>query len=260
MELYQVVILSLVEGTTEFLPISSTAHLILTSHLLGIPTSDFLSTFEISIQVGAIGAVAYVFFDKIRNQKSLLYKACIGFVPTGIIGLLLYKHIKVMFNDPFVPVLALFLGGIAIISIETYFKKKLIKKPQKLKNLSELTYKDSLLIGLIQSVSMIPGVSRAASSIFGGLLLKYDRKSSVEFAFLLAIPTMTAATTLDLIKSTPSFSASQLFQLFLGVVLSFVTALIVIKWLLKYIQKNDFIGFGIYRIILSILYYLLFLK
>lgn len=260
MEIYQIIILSVVEGATEFLPISSTAHLILTSNLLSIASTNFLSSFEISIQVGAIGAILYLYFGKIRSQTPLLYKACVGFVPTGILGLIFYKYIKLLFNNPFVPVVTLFIGGIAIICIELYFKDRAKNSKLTTKSLSNLTYKDSLMIGLMQSISMVPGVSRAAASIFGGMILKLDRKSAVEFSFLLAIPTMAAATAFDLTKSASSFSSSQILQLIFGIVLSFITALVVIKWLLRYIQTNNFMVFGIYRIVLSVIYYLVFLR
>lgn len=256
MNLLDVIILSIIEGVTEFLPISSTAHLILTSSILQIPTSEFLATFEISIQVGAIAAVTFLYFDKIRTQKNLFYKACIGFIPTGIIGLTLYKYIKISLSDPFVPVVALFLGGIAIILIELYFGKK--QKTQT-KNLNNMTYKDALIIGLYQSIAMIPGVSRAAASIFGGMTLKFDRKSAVEFSFLLAVPTMIAATFLDLYKSAGNFSGEEYMFIVIGIVLSFISALIVIRWLLQYVQRNNFVLFGIYRIALSIIFYLLFI-
>ncbi|MDO8269397.1 MAG: undecaprenyl-diphosphatase UppP [Candidatus Levybacteria bacterium] len=258
MELYHVFVLSTVEGVTEFLPISSTAHLILTSRILSIPNSEFLTTFEVAIQLGAILAVSVLYFKKIMGHIDLLYKACIGFIPTGILGFLFFDYIKALFNSTFVPVLTLFLGGILIIIIEIYFKKTNHKK--ELKSLSNFTYKDALMVGLIQSVSMIPGVSRAAASIFGAMALKFDRQSAVEFSFLLAIPTMVAATGLDLVKTAPSFTPQQGLFLALGIILSFVTALVVIKWLIQYVQKNDFIGFGIYRIVLSIIYYLLFVK
>ena len=257
------IILSIVEGLTEFLPISSTAHLILTSHMLSIPMSEFLSTFEIAIQIGAIAAVAVVYYRKILESKALFYKACIGFIPTGILGLLFFKHIKLLLNSSFVPVAALFIGGIVIIAIEIYFKsvaKSHKTEDNRLKTLDKLSYKDALLVGLIQSISMIPGVSRSAASIFGGMALKFDREAAVEFSFLLAIPTMAAATGLDIVKSAQAFTSTQVFDLILGIVVSFFVALLVIKWLLKYVQKNNFIGFGIYRIVLSIAYYLIFVK
>lgn len=260
MELYQVIILSIVEGLTEFLPISSTAHLILTSHLLQIKQTDFLATFEIAIQIGAIAAVAVVYYRKILDNKALFYKACIGFIPTGILGFLFYKDIKLLLSNSFVPVIALFVGGIAIIIIELYFKSKASSQKPVAKSINKLTYKDALLIGLIQSISMIPGVSRSAASIFGGMALKLDRASAVEFAFLLAIPTMTVVTAGDIIKSAGTFNASQIFDLSVGIIVSFFVALLVIKWLLKYVQKNNFIGFGVYRIVIAIIYYLVFLK
>lgn len=269
MDILQVIILGIVEGFTEFLPISSTAHQILASHILSIAQTDFLSSFEIVIQIGAIAAVAVVFYKRIMANKALLYKACIGFIPTGILGFILIKHIKNLLHSDLVPVITLFVGGIIIILLEVYFKKSSKSKVQSLKtvnnerstkNLAHLTYKDAVTIGLIQSISMIPGVSRSAASIFGGMALRLDRESAVEFSFLLALPTMVAATGLDLVKSGHSFNQAQIIDLILGTAVSFIVALIVIKWLLKYVQKHDFIGFGIYRIVLSILYFLLFIR
>ncbi len=260
MDLSHVLILSVVEGVTEFIPVSSTAHLVLTSHALDIPTSAFLSTFEISIQLGAIGAVCVVTGRKILSDKKLLYKALVGFVPTGILGFTLIKYIKPLLSDPFIPVAALFLGGIAIVGIELFIKQKGKSKEQMNKDLKDMSYKDALIIGLIQSVSMIPGVSRSAASIFGGMALKLDRKSATEYSFLLAIPTMISATGLSLLSDAPSFSLSELAYFFIGIVGSFVSALLVIKWLMGYIKRNDFIVFGIYRIFIAIAYYLIFLR
>ena len=261
MNVLHVIILSVIEGVTEFLPISSTAHQILASHILQMPQTDFLATFEITIQVGAIAAVIVLFYKKILTNKQLFYKACIGFIPTGVLGLLLFKHIKVLLNDSFIPVATLFIGGIIIIGIEMYFSKKTMSQNTQIKtqNLKKMTYKDALIIGLIQSISMIPGVSRSAASIFGAMLLKFDRDAAVEFSFMLAIPTMFVATGYDLVKSVNTISSNQIFYLILGILISFLTALAGIKWLLKYVQSNNFIGFGIYRIILSIIYFLLFI-
>lgn len=257
MTIFQTLILSLVEGITEFLPISSTAHLILTSHILGISPNDFLSTFEVAIQIGAIAAVAFWYLGKIKSNFSILIKACIGFIPTGLIGFLLYDRIKLLFNNPFVPVATLFIGGIAIILLELLVFKK---ERNNSTNLQNLSYKSALLIGLFQSISMIPGVSRAAASIFGGQVLKLTRKDAVEFSFLIAIPTMTAATGFDLLEQARSFNSEEILILIIGIAGSFISALIVIKWLLKYIQNNSFVVFGIYRIIVSILYYIIFLR
>lgn len=261
MDLINVVILSVVEGLTEFLPISSTAHQILASHLLSMPQNEFLSTFEIAIQVGAIAAVVVVYYKKVISNKQLFYKACIGFIPTGILGLLLFKYIKALLSSSIIPITALFIGGIIIIGIEIYLKDKGESvKGKGNRTLTHLTYKDALLIGLMQSVSMIPGVSRSAASIFGGMLLKFDRESAVEFSFLLAIPTMIAATGLDLIKSAKTITSGQVFDLTLGTIIAFFVALLVIKWLIKYVAKNNFIWFGIYRIVLATIYFLVFLR
>jgi undecaprenyl-diphosphatase len=260
MDIPQVLILSAVEGITEFLPISSTAHLILTSHVLAIPSSEFLSTFEISIQLGAIGAVCTVYGNKIFQDKKILGKALVGFIPTGILGLTLYKGIKGLLADPIVPVIALFVGGIAIIGIEQFFKSQNKDKKITTKDLSKMTYKDSLLIGLMQSVSMIPGVSRSAASIFGGMALKFDRQAAVDFSFMLAIPTMALATGYELLKTGFNYSSYELLLLLIGIIASYITALLAIKWLLRYIKNNNFIWFGVYRIVLSILYYFIFLR
>lgn len=262
MDIIQAIILSIVEGLTEFLPISSTAHLILTSHILGMSQTEFLATFEIAIQIGAIAAVAAIYYKKILSNKSLFIKACVGFIPTGILGLVVYKHIKILLSSSLVPVIALFVGGIVIIGIEMYLKKTEDRrqKTKEPKTLSTLSYKDALLIGLIQSISMIPGVSRSAASIFGGMSLRLDRQSAVEFSFMLAIPTMAAATGLDLLKSADSFKSDQVMLLIIGILGSFITALLVIKWLLKYVQTNNFIWFGVYRIIVSVIYFLIFLR
>jgi undecaprenyl-diphosphatase len=177
-----------------------------------------------------------------------------------------------------VPVVTLFIGGILIIGIEMYFKKLDIRRRHEMastigvqktldsskkvgvRSLKQITYKDAIVVGLIQSISMIPGVSRSAASIFGGMALRLDREAAVEFSFLLAIPTMAAATGLDIVKSAQFFTSIQIIDLIIGTVIAFITALIIIRWLLIYIQKNNFIGFGIYRIILSIIYYLIFLR
>jgi undecaprenyl-diphosphatase len=204
-------------------------------------------------------AVVVLFYKKIISDKQLFYKACIGFIPTGLFGVVLFKYIKELLSDSFIPVTTLFIGGVVIILIERYLRRQTTTHHLKLKTLTNLSYKDALIVGLIQSISMIPGVSRSAASIFGAMALKFDREAAVDFSFLLAIPTMFVATGYDLVKSASTISSGQIYYLILGTLISFVTALIVIKWLLRYVQKNNFIGFGIYRIVLSIIYFLLFI-
>lgn len=256
MNLIDVIILSIVEGITEFLPISSTGHLILTSRILNIPSTEFVKTFEIVIQLGAILAVFVLYWRRILNNFSLVGKVLTAFIPTVILGLIFYDIIKtILLESTLVVVIALFIGGIALIALELYFKDHKEKK----KNLDSLTYKNAFIIGLFQSISMIPGVSRAAATIFGGLFMNLNRTAAVEFSFLLAVPTMAAASGLDLVKSSGSFTNQEIMQLVIGTVLSFIVALIVIKWLLKFIQTHTFIPFGIYRIILAIIFAIFFL-
>lgn len=255
MDFLFLVVLGIIEGITEFLPISSTGHIILASKILGVSNSKIMGTFEIAIQLGPILAVTLLYYQKLLSQKNLIYKALVGFIPTGILGLLVYKKIKLLLQNEWITVASLFLGGIAIIVIEWFFKNK----KWKTKSLTDMTFKDAFLVGLIQSLAMIPGVSRSASSIFGGMALKLDRKSAVEFSFFLAIPTMVVATGYDLLKNISKFNSSDLIAISLGTLVSSITAIIVIKWLMKYVQTNDFTSFAIYRIVFALLYVALFL-
>lgn len=254
MDLLQAVILSIIEGITEFLPISSTGHLILTSDILKIAQTDFVKSFEIIIQLGAILAVVFLYWKKLLNSKLLILKILAAFVPTAIIGFILFHFIKqFLIGNTSVTLWALFLGGIALIVIEKFYKEK----PNHLDNIEKLSYKNAVVIGLIQSISMIPGVSRAAATILGGLFVGLKRKTAVEFSFLLAIPTMVAATGLDLVKSNFSFTGEEWGFLFIGFVGAFVTAHMAIKYFLKYIEKHTFVAFGVYRIVLTIAFWLL---
>lgn len=187
----------------------------------------------------------------------MIKRVLIAFIPTAIIGITAYKFIKqYLIGNSEIVLLSLFLGGIVLIAVELLFKAK----SQKLKAKSQISYEKAFVIGLFQSVSMIPGVSRAAATIIGGMLVGLPRKTAVEFSFLLAIPTMLAATALDLKETSFIFDSNQWVALGVGFVISFIVALIAIKWLLKYVQNHNFVAFGIYRIILSIIYFLVFLS
>lgn len=252
MDVFQALIFSLVEGVTEFLPISSTGHLVLTSTLLHIPQTEFVKSFEIIIQLGAILAVVVLYWKRLLVSKNVILMILTSFIPTAILGLLFYKVIKeVLLGNPLVTVGALFFGGVALILIELLHKGKTYPVTK----LEDISYKQALIIGLSQSVSMIPGVSRAAATIVGGLLLGVDRKTAVEYSFLLAVPTMVAATGLDVLKSDLVFSGSELMLLAVGFIGSFLVALVAIKLLLSFIQQYTFISFGIYRIILALLFW-----
>ncbi len=248
----QVIILGIVEGITEFLPISSTAHLILVSDLLRLAQTEFMKSFEIIIQLGAILAVVFLYWRAFLNTD-VLKRLVIAFIPTGILGLVFYKVIKhYLLGNTSVVLWSLFLGGLILIIFEKWYKEK----ENSLEEIANIPYRQCLIIGLFQSVAMIPGVSRSAATIIGGLLLGLRRKTIVEFSFLLATPTMLAATGLDLIKNANAFSIEQFDLLSVGFVVSFVTAIIGIKFLLAYIQKNNFIAFGVYRIAIVILFLL----
>lgn len=252
MNFLHVFILSVVEGITEFLPISSTGHLILVSKLLGIATTDFSKTFEIVIQLGAIMAVVVLYSRKLLTSWDLIKKLVVAFIPTAIVGFTLYPLIKnVLLGSSAITLNALFWGGIALIGVEWFLKRK----KSEAENPSEISYKQALIVGTFQSLSVIPGVSRAAATIVGGLLTGLDRQTATEFSFLLAIPTMFAASTLDIYRSRHLIAQSGFLTLFAGTVLSFFFAMIAVKFLIGYVKKHDFTAFGIYRIALSILFW-----
>jgi undecaprenyl-diphosphatase len=253
MTIIQSVIMGIVEGLTEFLPISSTAHLIFTGALLKIPSSEFLKSFEISIQLGAILAVAIIYFQRIIKNFGLVWKIAAAFIPTSIIGLALYKIVKGFLMESYLVIaISLILGGIIIIVFEKYYGKK-IQEEDKDGDLEAITYKQAIKLGIIQALAIVPGVSRAGATIIGGLALGIKRKAIVEFSFLLAIPTMLAATVLDIYKNPTFFSSGQTTVWLIGFVMSFITAIIGVKFLIKYVQKNNFIVFGWYRIILGLI-------
>jgi undecaprenyl-diphosphatase len=253
MNFIHVLILSAVEGFTEFLPISSTGHMILASKLLGIAETDFVKTFEIVIQLGAILAIVVLYFKKFLSSWSLIKKLITAFIPTAVVGFTLYPLIKeVLLGSSSITLNALFWGGIALIGIEWFLRRK----KTAVKKTGEITYKQALIIGSFQSISVIPGVSRAAATIIGGLLTGLDRETATEFSFLLAVPTMIAATGLDVYKSRDMITKGGVLTLFVGSVLSFFFAIIAVKFLVNYVKKHDFTSFGIYRIALSILFWI----
>lgn len=253
MDVLHAIILSVVEGITEFLPISSTGHLVLVSDILKISQTDFVKSFEIIIQLGAILAVVVLYWKRFLLSKILCLKVLTAFIPTAVIGFGLYKLIKLfLLGNTAVTLWAIFLGGIALIVIEKLYKEQ----PHHLDAIERLSYKNAFLIGLIQSLSMIPGVSRAAATILGGLFVGLKRKAAVEFSFFLAIPTMAAATGLDVIKTSFAFTSQEWGVLLIGFVGAFITALLAIKYFVQYVQKHNFVAFGVYRIILALLFWI----
>ena len=257
MDIIHVIILGVVEGITEFLPISSTGHLILTSKLLALQETEFLKTFEISIQLGAIFAVVVLYWKRFLLNQEIIKRIAVAFLPTAVLGLAFYKIIKTyLLSSSLVVVYSLFIGGVILIIFELFYKKKISNK-QLINDIEKISYKQSFLIGLFQSIAMIPGVSRSGATIIGGLSLGLSRVAIVEFSFLLAVPTMAAATGLDLLKNASIFTLNQAFLLAVGLVVSFTVAILGIKFLLSFIRKYSFIGFGVYRMIIGIIGWLI---
>ena len=247
MTLLQALILGIIEGLTEFLPVSSTAHLILANQALRIAETEFVKSFDIIIQLGAILSVVVLYWKKFWNVE-VLTKLTVAFIPTGIIGLTVYELVKgyLLENVPLV-VFALVAGGIALI----LFDRRRVEGGDAI-DFTEITYKRALLIGLFQALAMIPGTSRSAATIIGGSLLGVSRRTIVEFSFMLAVPTMLAASLYDLLKSHEAI-ATDLPALAVGFVVSFATAILAIKGFLAVVKRRSFAAFGLYRIVLGII-------
>jgi undecaprenyl-diphosphatase len=251
MNLFQTILLSIVEGVTEFLPISSTGHMILAGTMMKLAKTEFVKSFEIIIQFGAILAVLVLYWKKLFLNLQTFLRVAFAFIPTAVVGLILYKFIKsVLLGNPWIVVTSFAVGGIILILVELIHKEK----EEHAGTIDSMNLSQAILIGCAQSLSIIPGVSRSAATIIGARLLGMKRKPAVEFSFLLAIPTMAAATGLDLLKSGKHFTGSQYELLGIGLFVSFITALVVVKWFIGFVQKNSFIPFGIYRIVIAIVF------
>ncbi len=250
MNLFDVVILSLVEGLTEFLPVSSTGHLIVLSELLGLSVGSFGTSFNIAVQLGAILAIVLLYWRSVWWDHRLAGRIVLAFLPTALVGLIFYPLIKehLLVNSELVAIMFL-LGGLALIGFELWHARR----AESAVDLSEVSTKQALIIGLFQTVAIIPGVSRSAATIVGGLWLGLKRQVIVEFSFLLAVPTMAAAVSFDLLQSAPVFTAAEFGWLLLGFILSFIFAWLSVKFLLIYITRYSFIPFGVYRIVVGII-------
>lgn len=257
MGFFEAIILGVVEGITEFLPVSSTGHLILASELLKITQTNFVKSFEIGIQLGAILAVVFLYRKIIFAGKEYWIRILSAFLPTAFFGLIFYKIVKqFLLGSSIITVLALFTGGVLLIVLEKIYQKK---KPS-FEKVAQMSLKKAFLIGIFQSVSIIPGVSRSGATIIGGLFLGLKRETAAEFSFLLAVPTMLAATVLDLTKNSTDFTKNEYLLMTIGFAAAFITAIFTIRYFLSYLRKHDFILFGVYRIVLAILFWLFILK
>ncbi len=242
-------ILGIIEGLTEFIPVSSTAHLLITGHILGMPTDQFLEALSICIQSGAILAAVFYFWKLVFKNKSLFGKVIVGFIPTGIAGLLLYPVIKSLLGSTAIIGVALIIGGIGLL---------LIKPVDEPTAPTDVTYKQAFWIGLMQIFAFIPGISRAGATLIGGTLLRIPRATIVTFSFLLAIPTILGASVVE-IRHVTGISGGQWTLIAFGTIVAFVTALFTIKFFINLLTKKPLSWFGWYRIAIGLVV-LLFIK
>ena len=287
-EFLKVLILSIVEGVTEFLPVSSTGHLILVNEFVKLNPPEFSNAFNVIIQLGAIFSVVVIYFQRLNpwdysktrkyfpknyenlNGQSRFYfrlthpdsrtmelwkRVIVGILPAGVLGFLFDDFIDEHLFNPMVVATMLLLWGLIIIFVEKRNDNKIGFVHD---NITNVPYKTVLAIGFFQALAMIPGTSRSAATIMGAMILGLSREAAAEFSFFLAIPTMLGATLLKVVKNVHDFAGSQWLLIVIGMVLSFVVAYIVIKKFMEYISKNDFIPFGIYRIILAVIVFMYF--
>jgi undecaprenyl-diphosphatase len=243
MNILQAIIIAIVEGLTEFLPVSSTGHMIITSSLMGISSQSFTKVFTIAIQFGAILSVVVLYWRRFFQSFDFYVKLLIAFIPAAIIGKLFNDQIDALLENVTVVALSLILGGIILLFIDKWL---VVKENDE----QPLTSAAAFKIGLFQCIAMIPGVSRSAATIIGGLTQKLTRKSAAEFSFFLAIPTMFAATAYKMLKFYQSgeFKTEQLSLLLIGNLVAFVVALLAIKGFVGYVSRYGFKVFGYYRI------------
>jgi undecaprenyl-diphosphatase len=251
--LLAVIILGIVEGLTEYLPVSSTGHLILATELIGFDLARW-AVFNIAIQPGAILAIVVLYWRTFRDVLVGLFHSSpdafrfvrnllIAFLPAVVIGLLLGEYIDLLLENAVVVAWALIIGGFAILAVERY------ANPSDCGGVSNVTLRQSVMIGLVQTLAMIPGVSRSGATILGAMSFGVDRKTAAEFSFFLAVPTLTGATALQLFKNRDQIEAAQLGWIGLGSIVSFIVAIVVVKAFLAIILRYGFAPFAWYRIV-----------
>lgn len=244
MTTFQAIIIAIVEGITEFLPISSTGHMIITQELLGMEINDFVKAFTVNIQFGAILSVVVLYWKRFFQTLEFYYKLFVAFIPAAILGFLLSDYIDLLLENVVVVAIMLVLGGIVLLFVDKWFNKP--AKDQTIK------YPTAFKIGLFQCIAMIPGVSRSAATIVGGMSQKLDRKTAAEFSFFLAVPTMFAAAGYKLLQNYKSITPDNIDTLIIGNVVAFVVALVAIKFFISFLTKYGFKVFGYYRIVVGL--------
>ena len=252
---FKAIFLGIIEGLTEFIPVSSTAHLIIFSQILSFDAIRN-NVFEIAIQIGGISAIAVIYFKKLnnillkvyeKNNQKFIDNLALAFIPAVAIGLLAHDFIKKYLFSNLIIAFSLIIGGVVIILVERFHQKFTVK------NIENIEKPTALAIGFCQCLAMIPGVSRSGATIMGAMLFGVERKVATEFSFFLAIPTIGSACLYDIYKNFSTLSFDDFELILVGVISSFISSLIVIKWLLKFIGTHSFAGFGYYRIAIGIL-------
>lgn len=245
MTLFETLLIALVEGLTEFLPVSSTGHMVITEYFLGIKSNDFVKAFTVNIQFGAILSVVVLYWRRFfQTTPDFYFKLFVGFLPAAAVGFLIDDFVDSMLGNVLVVAVSLIIGGVVLIFIDGLIKSN---------DRTEITYKNSFITGCIQCIAMVPGVSRSAATIIGGMLQKLNRKTAAEFSFFLAVPTMLAASGYKLLKNHEMlFSHSENIKtLVIGNIAAFLVALIAIKFFISFLQKHGFKVFGYYRILVG---------
>jgi undecaprenyl-diphosphatase len=248
MELIHVIILAIIEGLTEFLPVSSTGHMIIASSAMGIANNDFVKLFTVAIQLGAILSVVVLYFKRFFRTFDFYIKLFVAFVPAMVFGLLFSDKIDELLESALTVGITLFVGGIILLFVDKWFNQPTIE------NEDDISYATALKIGLFQCIAMIPGTSRSAATIIGGMAQKLTRKAAAEFSFFLAVPTMFAATAkkmYDFYKDGHVFTGEEIKLLAVGNLIAFVVALLAIQSFITFLQRKGFVLFGWYRIIIG---------
>ncbi|MDB5011946.1 MAG: UDP-diphosphatase [Daejeonella sp.] len=257
MTIFQSIILAIIEGLTEFLPVSSTGHMIIGAALMGLKSTQFVKLFIVAIQLGAILYVIVLYFKRFFQSLDFYLKLFVAFIPAVIFGLLLSKKIDALLESPMGVAIALLVGGIILLFTDKWFKNPTIDDS------NNISYSTALKIGLFQCISMIPGTSRSAATIIGGMTQKLTRKAAAEFSFFLAVPTMFGATAkklYDFYKEGYHITSEEIKLLAIGNIIAFVIAMLAIKYFITFLQKRGFVIFGWYRIIVGVIIIVLLLS
>ncbi|MFD0763598.1 undecaprenyl-diphosphate phosphatase [Mucilaginibacter lutimaris] len=257
MNIIHVIVLAIIEGITEFLPISSTGHMIIASSVMGIQADDFVKLFTVAIQLGAILSVVVLYFKRFFQSINFYYKLFVAFLPAAVFGLLFSKKIDALMESALTVGITLFIGGVILLFVDKWFNKPNVEEEK------EVSYLTALKIGFFQCLSMIPGTSRSAATIVGGMSQKLSRKAAAEFSFFLAVPTMFAATgkkLYDFYKEGHTFTGEEMKLLAIGNVIAFVVALLAIKTFITFLERRGFQLFGWYRILVGGVIIILYLS